>query len=163
MTSLVASVDLAVTYKIMMKLNIVVFLISLIPFASNAENLEEYLENNNKIVTDYLKYLDVKEIGNAVNGIALTDKTMILDKHVFLGRNNSLQNGLNIYMFRTLENETIAYIWLTTGKPFELLSCEGVIVGGGTYVLSGDVYTWKKLQPGHGVVKYLCPPESWLK
>jgi hypothetical protein len=129
---------------------------------ANAETLEEFLNRNNEIVIQYLDSLSNDQIGSILSGVALTDSTNPFKGYVFIGKNRSLQEGLSIYLLRSPEGSLDGYLWLTHGASFPLPTCEEAIVGKGAYVLSGDVYTWKNLQPGHGVVRTICPETNWI-
>ena len=146
-----------------MKLRLLFTILLLLPVLATAENLEEYLTKNNEIAIQFLSSLKNVHIGKSISGIPLTDLSNPLDDYIYIGKNTTLQGGLNIYLFKSPDRKYEAYLWIADGEPFTLPKCDTAIVNEGVYVLSGDVYTWKSLQPGHGVVQLLCPELGWVQ
>jgi hypothetical protein len=123
-------------------------------------SLQAWLACNNPRVIGYLLKLSAEHVGTVLPGVELSDGTKALKSHRFLGKAKGLPKGVQVYLFAH-EGSPLAYAWVDEGGvPLTLPECEGVFPGS-AYVLSGDVYTWKALQPGHGVVEVSCVDPEW--
>ncbi|CAB5108513.1 hypothetical protein D3OALGA1CA_3599 [Olavius algarvensis associated proteobacterium Delta 3] len=119
---------------------------------------------NEPRVIRYLSSLQSSDIGMIVEGVELSDGDLAVYNLKFLGRVDKLGRGVHLYLF-TDSTRTYAYIWIDeSGESLPLPDCSELYPNEeGQYGLSGDVYTWKSVQPGHGVVISHCPKEEWLR
>lgn len=123
-------------------------------------NLEAWLGCNNPRVVRYLSELSAEHVGTVLPGVELTGGTLALKNHRYLGQAEGLPDRAHVFLFER-EGSRLAYAWVDeSGDPLDLPQCEGAFPGS-AYVLSGDVYTWKALQPGHGVVEVACVYSRW--
>lgn len=123
-------------------------------------NLRAWLACNNPRVMRYLSELSSKQVGAVLSGVELSDGTMALKNHRFLGRVEGLAKGVHVFIFEH-ESSLLAYVWVDEGAPsLSLPECEGAFPAS-AYVLSGDAYTWKAVRPGHGVVEVVCVDPEW--
>ncbi len=123
-------------------------------------NLGAWLSCNNPRVIRYLSKLSAKHVGTVLAGVELTDGTKVLEGCRFIGRVKGISRGVNVFAFES-DRGRIAYAWVEKGAtPLPLPKCKGAIPGS-AYVLSGDVYTSKALQPGNGVVQVACLDPDW--
>lgn len=166
--------DLCVRSQIMKKINHILLSVvvgmCLLSSASTAfssdedcnKDVEAFLDCNNPRVKKLLTALTTKDIGKVLKGVRLTDGTMELQGYTFLGEVKGIAKGVHLYIFE-FKKQREAYIW-TEEKGDELLlpRCPESVSFESAYVLSGDVYTWKALQPGHGVVHAMCVKPSWM-
>lgn len=148
---------------------VVLLLISLMYFSSSYSSagcnasLEAWLDCNNPIVMNYLKQLSENDQGQTLSGVNLTNGRQVLKDYIFLGKNNSVPEGVNLYTFQA-ESGYEAFLWVASGaKQFPLPKCEPVGLPNSPYGLSGDMYTWDCAQPGDGIIWVTCPPENWYK
>jgi hypothetical protein len=126
-------------------------------------DLEAFLRCNNPRAINYLASLSDAEVGTALGGIVLTDGTEHLKGAKFLGQIKDLPPGTHVYVMEK-DGRQRAYAWVeATGTPLPLPSCPESVSLESAYVLSGDVYTWKELQPGHGVVEVMCLAPQWQR
>lgn len=124
-------------------------------------DLTEWLKCNNPIVEKYLTSLNKTDIGKTLAGVNLTDKTKELEGYIFLGKVINVPSYVKAYLFEVKEQK-VSYLWVEAdGKEFSIPRCGNGALPLSPYVLSGDVYTWAKVQPGHGVIKLNCPPAEW--
>lgn len=127
--------------------------------------LGDWLQINNPRVKKYLTNLGLDDIGKEGVGVELSDGTIVLSHYRFLGSPAGIGRGVHMYLF-SYQQRNYAYTWVDpTGEKLMLPDCsisDPKIIGKGTYVLSGDVYTWKYVRPGDGVVYNVCPKPSWL-
>jgi hypothetical protein len=149
----------------MIKLIVTVFLLMSMPlFAAQhvPKTLDEQLALDNPRVIKYLKGLTKSDIGKKLKGITLSDKSIALKNHIFLETISSTKNKFSVYIFRN-ESIKIAYTWVEpNGLPIPIPSCPPNYQGEGQYILSDDVYTWKEVQPGDGVVIIECVTDKWI-
>jgi hypothetical protein len=118
---------------------------------------------NNPKVIKYLEKLTKKDKGITLKGVRLTDGTIELKGYIFLVEAKNVGKGVHLYIF-SFKKYRIAYIWIDEdGTELNLPSCPQSVSFESTYGLSGDVYTFAALQPGHGVVHTMCVKKEWLK
>lgn len=125
--------------------------------AQETQSVGDWLDRNEPIVIDYLLSLRPAQIGQALDGVVLSDGSRELGGYVFLGQIDTPQPGVHAYRFRAQYGDStfeIHFIWVEPGgTPFGGVSCAGRwIEPGGYAVLSGDVYIEGQIQPGHLVV-----------
>lgn len=136
--------------------------------ASSSDNkcnkdIEAFLNCNNPRVIKYLTALTKKDIGKVLNGVSLTDRTVVLKGYTFLGEAKGIGKGVHLFIFKFRANR-VAYLWVEeNGMKLDLPICPKVVSFESAYILSGDVYTWKVAQPGHGLVQTMCVKEEWMK
>lgn len=127
--------------------------------------LGDWLQTNTPRVVNYLTSLGPADIGKQVAGIELSDGSVVLGGYKYLGTAVGLGKGVHVYLF-SHKQKKYAYIWIDpTGEKLPLPDCSELdqeMTGKGSYVLSGDVYTWKYVRPGDGVVFNVCPKKSWF-
>jgi len=136
-----------------------VIIIVFFSFYADSYDLEDFLIVNDKYVKSELIKLSQNDIGEKVEALVLSDGTKILKDHSLVGFKKD-KSGVMVYMFRSPSGSLEAYLW-SDEEAFEIPLCDSIVTGG-RYVLSGDVYTWKKLNFGQ-VVHCLCPSLEWLK
>lgn len=125
------------------------------------DSLSHYLACNNPRAIAYLGKLDASQKGQTLPGFTLSDQTVLLRDHLYLGRIEGLPAGVHVHLFRD-GSRTLAYAWVDNGAPaLELPDCPADESPGSAHVLSGDVYTWAALQPGDGVVQIDCIADAW--
>ena len=136
-------------------------------FSASDENcnkdIEAFLKCNNPTVIKYLTALTKRDIGKILKGVRLTDGSMTLKGHTFLGEAKGIGRGVHLFIFEINKNR-VAYLWVDeNGTALDLPVCPQSVSFESAYGLSGDVYTWKAAQPGHGVVQTMCIKKEWLK
>ena len=142
-------------------------LLSAAPVASSSDkdcnkDINAFLNCNNPRVVEYLVKLTPKDIGKVLAGVSLSDGTIELKGYTFLGEAKAIANGVHLYVFE-FNKQRCAYIWVDeNGTDLPLPSCPESISFESAYVLSGDVYTWKAVQPGHGIVHAMCVDDLWM-
>ncbi|MBI4844081.1 MAG: hypothetical protein HY809_07155 [Nitrospirae bacterium] len=149
-----------------MKKAIILFLLLLsAPYLAaqqNPETLKGQLALDNPRVINYLKSLDTSDAGEKLQGIKLSDGSVTLENHVFLETIRSTKKKFSVYLFR-IGAKTVAYTWVEpNGKPLFIPPCPSDYGDEGQYVLSGDVYTWKDVQPGDGIIIIECVTDKWI-
>ena len=123
-------------------------------------DLQAWLACNNPRVIRYLSNLSERDLRTTLSGVKLSDGSVVLGGYRFLARIKGLAAGVHVYLVEHKGND-FAYAWVGEGgTPVPLPQCPEAFPAS-VYVLSGDVYTWKELQPGHGVVKVLCVGPKW--
>ena len=128
-----------------------------------SKDIEAFLNCNNPKVIKYLTALTRKDIGKILNGVRLADGSMTLKGHTFLGEAKGIGRGVHLFIFKFNKNR-VAYLWVDeNGTAIDLPVCPQSVSFESSYVLSGDVYTWKAAQPGHGVVQTMCIKKEWIK
>ena len=127
------------------------------------KDIEAFLNCNNPRVSKYLTRLTTKDIGKVLTGVRLTDGSIELKGYTFLGEAKDIAKGVHLYIFKFKKHRS-AYIWVDEKvTEFPLPICPESVSFESAYVLSGDVYTWKDLQPGHGIVHSMCIDDLWMK
>jgi hypothetical protein len=126
------------------------------------KDINTFLDCNNARVIKYLTKLTKKDVGNVLKGVPLSDGTVELRGYAFLGEAKGLDKGVHLYVVE-FKKQRSAYIWVDeNGNELLLPSCLDSVSFESAYVLSGDVYTWKAVQPGHGVVHAMCLKDLWI-
>jgi hypothetical protein len=124
-------------------------------------DLESWLRCNNPQVIHYLMRFQAADVGRVLEGVRLSDGSFAAKGYRYLGRADDLGKGAHVVLVER-EGKEGAYIWVEeNGSPLPLPECGES--PGSAYVLSGDVYTWKAVQPGHGVVEVICVDPSWKR
>ena len=122
-------------------------------------DLDHWLACNNPKVMAYLNRLDSARVGNVIDGLRLSDNTLVLNGLTYLGRGQA-PAGVHIFLFKR-DGRSIAYLWVDQGaKTLALPACADTPLGS-AHLLSGDVYTWSAAQPGHGVIIVECVATAW--
>ena len=142
----------------------------LFTFSVHAEMmLGNWLKINEPKVISYLQLLSAKDKGNIQKGVRLSDGTVELKGFKFAGKTEYVSKSIIIYTFLDRKNEPISYLWMSKdGKPFPLPECSGEDPrykwpGWAGSDLAGEVYTYRDVHFGHGIIKTRCVPTSWLK
>ena len=98
-----------------------------------------------------------------MTGVRLTDGTVVLKDYKYIGKAEGLAKGIHLYVVE-FEKHRSAFIWIDKdGTELLLPNCPEKVSFESAYVISGDVYTWKAVQPDHGVVQAMCIDNSWVK
>lgn len=127
------------------------------------KDIKTFLDCNNPKVIKYLTALTKKDIGKPLKGVLLTDESICLKNHVFLGEVKDMGQGVHLFVFK-FKNNLLAYLWIEeNGTKLNLPDCPESVSFESAYVLSGDVYTWKAAQPGDGVIETMCVKEEWIE
>jgi hypothetical protein len=123
---------------------------------------EWYLANE-PLVEEYLTTLPDSARGSVLDGIKLSDGRRWFAGSTYLGRVEGLPPGTHVALLRE-QDEVMAFMWIAEdGQPLPLEACEsGQNKGIRARKLAGQVYAWKALSPGHGVVFTPCPPDAWI-
>ena len=110
---------------------------------------------------EYLSSLSDKDAGRKLNGVELSDQKVILNGYRFIGKSTRVNQSIHLYLFE-LDNRHEAFVWIEPkGKTLAIPKCPDDVSFECAYVLSGDVYTWKAVQPDHGVVQIMCADREW--
>jgi len=126
------------------------------------ETLGEQLALDNPRVIKYLHALKNSDIGKKLKGIKLSDGSIALKDHVFLETIKSTKYNFTVYVFQN-KTKKVAYAWVkSNGRPLPIPACPSNNDEEGQYVLSGDIYTWRDVQPGDGIVIMECVTEKWI-
>jgi hypothetical protein len=146
---------------------VVIFQVPWIVYAKcPGEWLGDMLGFENPRVMKELKAIESKGKGFRVQGINLCDDSKILENWVFKRSLEPLCSGQHIYLFE--EGDTLrAVVWVGVGgKPIKVPPCPGgdcSNMNEPAGVISGDIYTWNEVQPGHGVVLLFYPTNEWVQ
>lgn len=123
----------------------------------------DWYATNAPLLIDYLDTLPDSAVGRPLDGILLSDGKRRLEGFTYLGRPKGLPEGVNV---RLVDDGTraIAYIWLDPdAAAFPLEPCpDGPQRGIRARRAGGGPYAWRALEPSHGLVYTICPPEAWL-
>jgi hypothetical protein len=147
---------------------ILLFMSLLLPISCLAggkmpETLEEQLATDNPRVIKYLQSLKASDTGKKLKGIKLSDNSVALKDHIFLEKIELNKRRTSIYILRSM-GQVISYAWVESdGQPLPIPPCPPNADEEGQNVLSGDVYTWKDVQPGDGVVVMKCVTNKWIR
>ncbi len=133
----------------------------LILFTSTLAISEEWLSKENALVKSYLLKLKNKDIGKKQKGVELPYNMNPIKDSIYLGKYTDKTNGLHVYKFQD-EKRKFVLIWKETEGKFELPNCE-VLVGAGSFVVSGDVYTSVYLTKDDGVIENHCQAAVWFQ
>lgn len=119
--------------------------------------------SNAPILTDYLDTLPNSSVGQPIDGILLSDGQRWLAGETYLGEPTGLPEGVNV---RLLDDGTmvIAYVWLDLGATALVLEpcADGPQRGIRARMAGGGSYAWRALEPEHGLVYTICPPDAWV-
>jgi hypothetical protein len=119
------------------------------------KTLGDWLAKNNPRVTSFLAALRAEQRGSKLKGIVLTDQTKVLGGYTYVGQLPDAGPGAHVYLF-SRSRRVVAYLWVDRGgAPLSLPKCP-VDEPEPATVLSGDIYTWKQVQPGDSVVVFEC-------
>lgn len=118
---------------------------------------------NAPILTDYLDTLPSSAVGQPIEGIMLSDGKRWRAGEIYLGEPGGLPEGVNVRLFDDGTTVT-AFVWLDEGSaPFTLEPCpDGPQRGIRARMAGGGAYAWRAVEPAHGLVYTICPPEAWL-
>ncbi len=115
------------------------------------------------LAVEYLRTLPDDRVGQTLNGIPLSDGQRWLEGFVYYGAVEVDHPGMNVVALASPVGEPTALTWIEEdGEPWELPECGGQLTGVRARTLAGQVYTWRALRPGGGIVQPMCPPEAWL-
>jgi hypothetical protein len=141
------------------------------PKACDAD-LEAWLGCNNPRAIRYFSKLSQADVGRVLKGVRLTDGTVAAKNYRLIGLPRTAR-GVHIVVVRRPKSSAPdaadgflpggdgAFVWVESGGPeVPLPECPESAFEN-QYVLSGDVYTWKAVQPGHGVVEVGCIKPEW--
>lgn len=125
-------------------------------------NLQELHSAGNAAVRSYVATLTVGDIGP---GVRLCDGDTILRGWRFAGGVVGLAPSQHVYLFETLQGPR-AVAWIDSrGHRLEVPPCR---VGArceemdeAAFTVSGDVYTYRYIQPDNFVVLITYPPKQW--
>ena len=141
----------------------IMFLFALNAHGIECKNIGEQLSIDEPKVKSFIQQLEPSEISK---GIQLCDNTVMFQNWKFLHRVSTSDSLQHIYLFE-YNGSKKAVAWVNkNGHAFEVPACAHgekckQIPLGGALVISGDVYTWKKVRPGKEVVIIWYPPKSW--
>lgn len=156
-------------YKI--DLNIIVFLIACILCVNPAfggmfdEECPEwdYGCRNNQILISYLQKLSKENIGDILEGVRRAEGGVMLRGYVYLGKVQNVGKGVHLYIFK-FKNQHRAIAWVDLyGVEVPLPTCPDEISPESAYTLGNEVYTFRALEPGYGIVEVMCVKPSWLQ
>lgn len=123
-------------------------------------DVDAFLACNNPRVVRYLGSLSGEAVGRTLREVRLSDGRIAAKGYRFLGRARGVAKGSHVVLVQSSAQRR-AFAWVEEGgTPLPLPTCAGAVPGS-AYVLTGDVYTWAALQPGHGVVEVMCVDPSW--
>jgi hypothetical protein len=137
-------------------------------------DLEAWLSCNNARVIRYLSNLSRADVGMVLKGVRLSDGR-VAAKNYRLMSLPKVPKGVHIVVVRRPKASTPdaaegflpggegAFVWVEAGGPEVPLPRCPESTFENQYVLSGDVYTWKAVQPEHGVVEVGCIKPEWLE
>ena len=108
-------------------------------------------------VLKYLSTLTQSSTGKTVRGVKLSNGTTCLGRARFLGNSKAEARGQHIYLFED-RGERVAYIWVEAkGKEIALPKCHQ------EHHSLSDVYTFRTVGAGDGLVITECPDVAWFK
>lgn len=121
------------------------------------ETLGDWLAVNDARVIRFLRGLGPELRGSKVQGVRLTDRPRVLRGYTYLGQVPDAGRGAHVFLF-SRGRRVVAYVWVDRGgSPLTLPRCPtGREDLEPATALSGDIYTWKKVQPDHSVVVFEC-------
>ena len=125
------------------------------------ETLDVWLRKNDPMVKAYLKGLASRHVGEKVKGVLLTDGTRELAGMRFVKDLSVPGRRVHMYRFQGLiegKKSEVHYLWVDKGgQAMPPPSCAGEFLEpNGIAVLSGDVYTWREVQPTGELVRTIC-------
>ena len=128
--------------------------------------LKDVLDFENPRVIKRLTDIENMGTGYREPGISLCDGQKVLSAWVFKQSIHPPCTGQHIYIFEE-DHALRAVIWIeTNGKaasvpPCPLDDCRNIAEA--AHVISGDIYTWKEVQPGDGIVLLQYPTKKWVE
>jgi len=122
---------------------------------------EDWLAKESSLVKEYLLNLRNSDIGQTQKGVLLPYNMNPIKGSVYLGKLKIQKEGVVIFMFKKSNNKH-SFLWKDTAGEYILPVCEQ-LVGAGSFVLSGDVYTFKHLSKESGVVENICQDAVWYR
>ncbi len=115
------------------------------------------------IAIEYLRTLPDERIGQPLAGIPLSDGRRWLEGFVYYGAVDVEHPGMHVVGLASPAGEPLVLAWIDEeGEPWPLPDCAAEQKGVRARTLAGQVYTWRALRPGDGLVWPTCPPEAWL-
>ncbi len=135
-------------------------------------NLQAWLACNNPRAIRYFSALSDADVGKRLKGVKLTDGRVAAKGYHLIALPKA-GKGVHIVVVRRPKTSAAdasdgflrggegAFVWVDPGGPEVLLPDCPRSPFENQYVLSGDVYTWKAVQPGHGVVEVGCVRPAW--
>ncbi|MCX5919695.1 MAG: hypothetical protein NTX30_23860 [Deltaproteobacteria bacterium] len=131
-----------------------------------ASTLKDMLNFENPRVIKHLSEIENMEAGYREAGIILCDGYKILSGWIFKESIHPPCTGQHVYIFE--ENHVLrAVIWVEkSGKAVRVPPCpkdDCSNIAEAAHVISGDVYTWKEVQPGDGIVLLQYPTIEWAE
>lgn len=131
------------------------------------DDLGSFLEHEEPRVVAYIESLGSSQSTAQLEGITLCDGTTLFQGWAYLGPTKEKANvGQHIHLF-AIGKALRAVAWVEKdAKPFTIPSCPEHLTckkqPEGARGISGDVYTWKQIQPGDGPVIIVYPLRSWF-
>jgi hypothetical protein len=114
------------------------------------------------LAIEYLRTLPDSAIGQPMAGIVLADGQRWLEGFVYRGVVPVEHPGMHVVSVVPPLERPETLVWIDEGgEPWLLPECGGDLVGIRARTIAGEVYTWKALRPGSGIVRTACPPEDW--
>jgi hypothetical protein len=132
--------------------------------ASSAEErtLGEQLAIDNPKVVAYLEKLTDSDVGKKVKGVRLSDGSIELKGCVFLGSHVNTAKKQHIYTFRS-DGHEVSYIWIDKGgSSLAVPPDPNDESGENASILSGDVFTSPRVEPGDGVIILYGGTLKWV-
>jgi hypothetical protein len=118
--------------------------------------------SSSPLAVEYLRTLPNDQLGKELGGIQLSDGKRWLQGFVYLGRVSVDHPGMTVVSVQLPPEKPVTFVWIEPdGEAWPLPACEPVEKGVRARTLSGQVYTWKALRPGAGIVSLECPPPFW--
>ena len=124
----------------------------------------EWQTRSTPLAIEYLRTLPDAKIGTILPGIALADGERWLEGFRLLGHVDTGHPGLHVVVLVPPDTgEPLTLMWIEPdGEAWPLSVCSAEEEPGiRARTLSGEIYTWKSLQPGGGIISYACPPNDW--
>ena len=125
-------------------------------------NLVGLLSRGDAAISSYIPTLAVGEVGP---GVKLCDGDTILRGWRFAGAVGGLDPSQHVYLFETLRGPR-AVAWVDPhGHRLEVPPCHAGTrcenMDEAAFTVSGDVYTYRYIQPDNSVVLITYPPKHW--
>jgi len=118
------------------------------------------------LAIEYVRTLPDDLIGQPLAGIPLSEGGRWLEGFVYEGVVRVNHPGMQVVELTAPDGTSTTLVWIDEGgEPWLLPGCGtgdgGSKVGVRARTISGEVYTWKSLRPGAGLVAVQCPPAVW--
>jgi len=131
-------------------------------FANKERTLGDQLAIDNPKVISYLEKLADADIGKKVKGVRLSDGSVELKGCVFLGSYVNAAKKQHFYTFRS-EGHEASYIWIDKGgSPLNVPPDPNDSSGENASLLSGDIFTAPRVDPGDGVIILYGGTLKWV-